>query len=73
MPHVNIKHFPPLTKEQEHDLTKSIAKVIMDIIKCDEGAISIAIEPIEKEFWNERVYIPEIVNRKELLSKKPNY
>ncbi len=73
MPHIIIKHFPLLSKEQQSELAISLTKVVTDIIKCDEGAVSIALEPIEKEFWNELVYIPEIVNRKKLLFKSPNY
>ncbi|MGW7230894.1 hypothetical protein [Streptomyces cyaneofuscatus] len=41
--------------------------------RCDEGVISVALEPVEKEVWNERVYLPEIVQRKDLLHKTPNY
>lgn len=73
MPHINIKHFPSLSKDQQTELAKTLTKVITNIIHCDESAVSIALEPIEKAIWNERVYIPEIVNRKELLCKKPGY
>jgi 4-oxalocrotonate tautomerase len=73
MPHINIKHFPSLSKEQQAELAKTLTQVITNIIHCDEGAVSIALEPIEKAIWNERVYIPEIINRKELLCKKPSY
>lgn len=74
MPHVNIKHFPvSLSEEQQSELVAAITKAVKSAFKCDEGVISIAIEPVEKELWNERVYIPEIVNRKELLRKPPNY
>ncbi len=35
--------------------------------------MSIAVEPIDKELWNEEVYIPEIVGRRHILGKVPNY
>jgi hypothetical protein len=35
--------------------------------------VSIAIEPIAAEVWNERVYVPEIVNGMRNLVKAPNY
>ncbi len=74
MPHVNIKHFPvTLSEEQQSELLKAITQAVKTAFRCDEGVISIAIEPIEKEAWNEQVYVPEIVNRKHLLRKPPNY
>ena len=73
MPHINIKHFPSLTSEQQSEIAREITKIIKHVIRCDEGAISIALEPIDKNLWNEQVYIPEIINRKNLLCKIPNY
>ncbi|MFD7701410.1 amino acid adenylation domain-containing protein [Streptomyces caelestis] len=74
MPHVNIKHFPThISDEQQAELVSSVTKAVTDAFGCDEGVVSIAIEPIDKELWNEEVYIPEIVNRKHILSKAPNY
>lgn len=74
MPHVNIKHFPvEITPEQEAELVATITGAVTRALGCDEGVVSIALEPVEQEGWNERVYVPEIVNRKNLLRKTPNY
>jgi thioesterase domain-containing protein/phenylpyruvate tautomerase PptA (4-oxalocrotonate tautomerase family) len=74
MPHVNIKHFPvPLTGEQRTVLVTAITDAVRNAFDCDEDVISIALEPVAKELWNERVYVPEVVDRKELLCKSPNY
>jgi phenylpyruvate tautomerase PptA (4-oxalocrotonate tautomerase family) len=74
MPHINIKYFPkPLSEEQQKNLVSTITQAISSTFHCSEGAVSIALEPIEKEQWNEKVYLPEIVHRGELLCKKPNY
>lgn len=73
MPHINIKHFPSLSKKQQSELAIVLSREVANIIECDEGVISIALEPVAKELWNEKVYIPEIINRKELLCKSPNY
>jgi 4-oxalocrotonate tautomerase len=73
MPHINIKHFPSLTEEQHIALAKSITEAVTEVVGCDEGVISIAVEPVEPEVWNEQVYIPEIVDKKETLIKTPNY
>lgn len=74
MPHVSIKHFPvPLDEERQARLVEQVTRAVRDAFGCDEGVISIALEPVEKETWNERVYQPEIVGRRDLLRKLPNY
>ncbi len=74
MPHINIKHFPvAMSEAQQAELVAAITQAVKTAFKCDEGVISIALEPVDKEVWNERVYVPEIVNRKSLLRKTPNY
>lgn len=74
MPHINIKHFPvDISESQQAQLVASITQAVKTAFKCDEGVISIALEPVDKEAWNERVYVPEIVNGKPLLRKTPNY
>jgi amino acid adenylation domain-containing protein len=74
VPHVNIKHFPaPLSEEQESALVTAVTKAVQDAFGCAEDVISIALEPVEQKSWNELVYFPEIVDRKNLLRKMPNY
>ena len=74
MPHVNIKHFPvPLSEDQQAELVAALTQAVKTAFGCDEGVISIALEPVQKAAWNEHVYIPEIVDRRHLLRKLPNY
>ncbi|WP_411083596.1 amino acid adenylation domain-containing protein [Streptomyces sp. cmx-18-6] len=74
VPHVNIKHFPvSLSEDQQSKLVAAVTQAVKSAFSCDEGVISVALEPVEKEVWNERVYIPEIVQRRDLLHKTPNY
>ncbi|MDJ0703530.1 MAG: AMP-binding protein, partial [Leptolyngbyaceae cyanobacterium MO_188.B28] len=74
MPHVNIKHFPvALSNEKKDKLVTDVMKAIQNAFECDESVISIALEPIEKEFWKEQVYLPEIKKRENLLCKEPGY
>jgi 4-oxalocrotonate tautomerase len=74
MPHVNIKYFPlPLSEEQESKLVAAISAAVQDVLGSDEGVISIALEPVPQEDWNRVVYVPEIVERRHLLRKTPNY
>ncbi|GHJ40701.1 amino acid adenylation domain-containing protein [Streptomyces sp. TS71-3] len=74
MPHVNIKHFPvSLSDEQQSELVSALTRAVTTAFGCDEGVVSIAFEPIDKEVWTEKVYIPEIVNRRDILGKVPTY
>ena len=74
MPHINIKFFPvPLSPDQRSQLVSAVTTAITDVFGCDENVVSIALEPIDEDAWNERVYIPEIVNRRHILGKIPNY
>jgi 4-oxalocrotonate tautomerase len=74
MPHVNIKHFPaPLNEEQASELVTAITEAVTRAFGCDEGVVSIALEPVDPQAWQEQVYAPEIVQRKELLHKTPTY
>ncbi|MDH6577352.1 tautomerase family protein [Kitasatospora sp. MAP5-34] len=74
MPHVNIKYFPtPVTDEQEARLVAALTETLRENLGCDEGAVSIALEPVEPADWNEKVYTREIIDRRHLLRKLPNY
>lgn len=74
MPHVNIKHFPaPLSAEQRSALVVEVTSAVQRAFGCEEGVVSIALEPVEQDAWHESVYVPEIENRRELLHKSPNY
>ncbi|MDX6311512.1 MAG: 4-oxalocrotonate tautomerase [Streptomyces sp.] len=74
MPHVNIKYFPvAISEEQESELVAALTGALTVALGCDEGVISIALEPVDTDAWQEQVYLPELVDRRNLLVKKPNY
>lgn len=74
VPHVSIKHFPNnLAADQISALVDAITSAVRTAFSVDEGAVSIALEPVAQEAWTERVYIPEIVHGTANLVKAPNY
>ncbi|MES5821046.1 amino acid adenylation domain-containing protein [Streptomyces sp. RG80] len=74
VPHVNIKHFPNnLEADQVTALVEAITSAVRTAFAVDEGAVSIALEPVAQDVWNERVYLPEIANGGDNLVKAPNY
>ena len=73
MPHVIVKLYPGRSEEQKTKLADEIAKDVVAIAKCEEKSVSVVFEEIEKEDWAEKVYKPDILNRKDSLHKKPGY
>ncbi|PZG50992.1 hypothetical protein C1I98_09470 [Spongiactinospora gelatinilytica] len=74
MPHISIKHFPAdLTQEQEDTLLARVTDAVTSAFDVDEGAVSIALEPVPAESWHELVYQPEIIGHRHLLRKNPSY
>ncbi len=74
VPHVNIKHFPNnLEETQISTLVDAITSAVRTAFSVDEGVVSIALEPVAQDVWNERVYIPEIVEDPGHLVKSPDY
>ena len=74
VPHVVIKHFPkPLDERRRSELAAAVTRAVRHAFDCDEDAVSIALEPVDEAVWNEQVYGPEIVERRHLLLKVPDY
>lgn len=50
MLHINIKHFPqPLSEQEKQDLAEAVTLIVQQSFGVDEGAISIALEPVAEE------------------------
>ncbi|MGJ7905990.1 tautomerase family protein [Actinopolyspora sp. H202] len=74
MPHVTIKHFPRnFTYQEQQRLAAEITALVLENFDTHEDAVSIALEPVEKPEWHEKVVVPEVTERAELLIKAPNY
>jgi 4-oxalocrotonate tautomerase len=73
MPHVIVKLYPGRSEQQKNRLAEEIVKDIVAIAKCEEEAVSVAIEEIRPEDWAEKVYKPHILDNPERLYKKPGY
>lgn len=73
MPHVNIKLYPGRSEEVKKELANKIAKVVSEVAGTSLGSILVAIEEIEKENWMKDVYEKDIIEKRELLYKEPEY
>jgi 4-oxalocrotonate tautomerase len=72
-PHIIVKLYPGRSEQQKIRLAEAIVKDVVDIIKCSEGSVSVAIEEVRPEDWAEKVYKPDILNAPGKLYKKPGY
>jgi len=73
MPHVIVKLYPGRTEEQKTPLADEIVKDVVAIAKCEEKSVSVTFKEIEKEDWAEKVYKPDILNKKDILYIEPGY
>ena len=62
MPHVIVKLYPGRTEEQKKRLADEIVRDVVAIAKCAEKSVSVAIEEVHPDDWNEKVYAPDILN-----------
>ncbi|SDG49166.1 4-oxalocrotonate tautomerase [Lentzea fradiae] len=73
MPHVTIKHFPAtLSAEQAATLSAALTTAVTGAFGCPDTVVSIALQPVPAEAWDEQVYQPEIAGQEALL-KRPAY
>ena len=73
MPHVIVKLHPGRTEKQKRRLTEAIVRDVVEIAKCAEKSVSVALEEVHPDDWNEKVYAPDILNGSGTLYKKPGY
>ena len=73
MPHVIVKLYSGRTKDQKTRLAKEIVKDVVAITKCEEKAVSVAFEEFDPKEWPEKVYRPDILDRRDTLYIEPGY
>ncbi|HWJ29970.1 MAG TPA: tautomerase family protein [Flavisolibacter sp.] len=73
MPHILVKCLKGKSEEQKKELAEALTKAAVSIIGLGEESFSVGIEEIEPEDWKEKVYIPDIIEKKETLYKEPGY
>jgi 4-oxalocrotonate tautomerase len=73
MPHVIVKLWPGKSEEQKTQLSEEIVKDVMSVLNCKEESVSVAIEEVPSQDWEEKVYRPEILSNQDKLYKKPGY
>jgi 4-oxalocrotonate tautomerase len=73
MPHVIVKLWPGKSDEQKNRLAEEITKDVMKILNYGEESVSVALQEVASQDWEEKVYRPDIVEQAGNLYKKPGY
>lgn len=73
MPHVIVKLWPGKSEQQKKRLAAAITKDVMDILHYGEESVSVAMEEVGAGDWLEKVYKPDIKNKRNNLYQQPGY
>lgn len=73
MPHVVVKMYPGRTEDQKQRLTEAIVRDVVEIAKCAETSVSVAIVEVSPDDWTDKVYTPDILNSGHPMYKAPGY
>jgi 4-oxalocrotonate tautomerase len=73
VPHIIVKLYPGRSEDQKRLLANEIAQDVVAIAKCEEKSVSVSFEEIEPNDWAEKVYKPDILDKKDKLYKEPGY
>lgn len=73
MPHIIVKLYPGRTELQKRQLTEVIARNAVSILSCEDKSVSVSFEEVDPAEWAEKVYRPDILEKKDLLYKAPGY
>ena len=67
MPHIIVKLYPGRTEDQKNQLAAKIVKDVVEISRCEEKVVSVAFEEVDPKDWPEKVYKPDILEKKDNL------
>jgi 4-oxalocrotonate tautomerase len=73
MPHVIVKLWPGKSEKQKQQLADRITKDVMEVFDYGEESVSVAMEEVKPQDWNEKVYQPDIFGKWDIVYKKPGY
>lgn len=73
MPHIIVKMLPGRTQAQKQALADALTRATIDSLGSQDKSISVAIEDVTDEEWNEKVYFPDIDAKPDQIYKKPGY
>jgi 4-oxalocrotonate tautomerase len=73
MPHVIVKLWPGQSQEQKTRLATELTKAVTATLGYGEESVSVGIEEVPSNDWNEKVYKSDILAKQETIYKQPGY
>jgi 4-oxalocrotonate tautomerase len=73
MPHVIVKLWPGKSDDQKQRLSDAIVRDVTSILNYGDESVSVAFEEVSARDWKSKVYEPDIVGRRDELTKSPGY
>ncbi len=73
MPHIIIKLWPGKSEEQKNRLAQKITRDVTEVLNYGAESVSVALQEVEPQDWEEKVYRPDIPPQVGNLYKKPGY
>lgn len=55
MPHIDITMYPGRNNEIKNRLAEKVQQTVADELKVDKGAVSVSIEDVPKDKWDEHL------------------
>jgi 4-oxalocrotonate tautomerase len=69
MPHIIVKLYPGRPEEAKRAIADKINQAVIDVLKIPGEVISVAIEEVAKEAWNEQVNKVDIFPKQSTIYK----
>ena len=73
MPHIVVKLYPGRTEEQKQNIAKKITEAVKEAANASYESISVGIEEISKDQWQDEVVKKDIIQKESTSYKKPGY
>ena len=67
MPHVVVKLWPGHTEEEKKAFAAAVVNAAVKELSAEPGWVSVGIEEIPAERWDEEVFRPEILGKRDTL------
>ncbi len=67
MPYVMVKMYPGRTEDQKMRLAEQIALDVVNIAKCPMDAVTVSIDEVDQDDWEQEVAKPFILNNEASL------
>jgi 4-oxalocrotonate tautomerase len=69
MPHIIVKLYPGRSEESKRSLAQKINQAVVESLDIPDDVISIAVEEIAKESWDEKVRRVDILPKQKSIYK----